>query len=112
MIDSSTIDPTVSKEVAKMSSTKGAVYMDAPVSGGVIAARDGTLTFMVGGEEESFPKAEEILKHMGKNVVHCGAVGTGQENCFDIHSTEIIQTRTSLLPFDLSNVSHDEMVPH
>ena len=45
---------------------------------GVIAARDATLTFMVGGEEESFPKAEEILKHMGKNVVHCGVVGTGQ----------------------------------
>ena len=44
----------------------------------MIAARDATLTFMVGGEEESFVIAESILKFMGKNVVHCGAVGTGQ----------------------------------
>jgi len=78
MVDSSTIDPSVSKDVAKISAKKGAVYMDAPVSGGVIAARDATLTFMVGGSEENFSIAENILINIGKNVVHCGAVGTGQ----------------------------------
>ena len=45
---------------------------------GVIAARDATLTFMVGGQEESFAVAEKILQNIGKNVVHCGGVGTGQ----------------------------------
>ena len=45
---------------------------------GVIAARDATLTFMVGGSEENFSIAEKILINIGKNVVHCGAVGTGQ----------------------------------
>lgn len=45
---------------------------------GVIAARDATLTFMVGGEEDGFAIAQDILQHIGKNVVHCGGVGTGQ----------------------------------
>ena len=45
---------------------------------GVVAARDALLTFMVGGSEETFPAAEAILSNMGKNVVHCGHVGTGQ----------------------------------
>ena len=45
---------------------------------GVNAARDAILTFMVGGSEEAFKAASEYLSHMGKNVVHCGAVGTGQ----------------------------------
>ena len=49
---------------------------------GVIAARDATLTFMVGGQEDNFAIAEEILQHIGKNVVHCGAVGTGQVTIF------------------------------
>ena len=42
------------------------------------AARDALLTFMVGGPEEAYKKANEYLSVMGKNVVHCGAVGTGQ----------------------------------
>jgi len=45
---------------------------------GVNAARDALLTFMVGGPEEAYKKANEYLSVMGKNVVHCGAVGTGQ----------------------------------
>lgn len=44
----------------------------------MIAARDGTLTFMVGAEEEKFKVAEDVLKNIGKNVLHCGSVGTGQ----------------------------------
>ena len=45
---------------------------------GIIAAKDGTLTFMVGGKADEFTIAEELLNNMGKNVIHCGAVGTGQ----------------------------------
>ena len=43
-----------------------------------MAARDALLTFMVGGKEDKFPEAKELLDNMGKNVVHCGKVGTGQ----------------------------------
>ncbi|KAJ7322439.1 hypothetical protein JRQ81_018726 [Phrynocephalus forsythii] len=78
LIDSSTIDPAVSKELAKEAEKMGAVFMDAPVSGGVGAARAGNLTFMVGGVEQEFDAAKELLTCMGSNVVYCGEVGTGQ----------------------------------
>ncbi|XP_054750759.1 3-hydroxyisobutyrate dehydrogenase, mitochondrial-like [Lytechinus pictus] len=78
LIDSSTIDPQVSKDVAAIAEKKGATFMDAPVSGGVNAARDGMLTFMVGGKTEEFVAAEELLLNMGKKVWHTGAVGTGE----------------------------------
>ncbi|XP_044534799.1 3-hydroxyisobutyrate dehydrogenase, mitochondrial [Gracilinanus agilis] len=78
LIDSSTIDPSVSKELAKEVEKMGALFMDAPVSGGVGAARAGNLTFMVGGPEQEFAAAKELLGCMGSNVVYCGAVGTGE----------------------------------
>ncbi|XP_075883542.1 3-hydroxyisobutyrate dehydrogenase b [Nelusetta ayraudi] len=78
LIDSSTIDPTVSKEMAAAAEKMGAVLMDAPVSGGVGAASSGKLTFMVGGAEEEFTAAKELLSCMGTNVIYCGQVGTGQ----------------------------------
>lgn len=78
LLDSSTIDPAVSQEMAALANDKGATFMDAPVSGGVVAARDALLTFMVGGPEAKFNEAKAILDNMGKNVVHCGGVGTGQ----------------------------------
>ncbi|XP_074051651.1 3-hydroxyisobutyrate dehydrogenase, mitochondrial isoform X2 [Macrotis lagotis] len=78
LIDSSTIDPAVSKELAKEAEKMGAVFMDSPVSGGVGAARAGNLTFMVGGLEQEFAAAKELLGCMGSNVVYCGEVGTGQ----------------------------------
>lgn len=78
LIDSSTIDPDLSKNVAKSAEERGAMFLDAPVSGGVNAARQGKLTFMVGGPTELFPAAQEILFTMGANVVHCGPVGSGQ----------------------------------
>ncbi|XP_069032199.1 3-hydroxyisobutyrate dehydrogenase a isoform X2 [Embiotoca jacksoni] len=78
LIDSSTIDPAVSKEMAVAAEKMGAVFMDAPVSGGVGAASMGKLTFMVGGVEEEYNAAQELLTSMGANVVYCGQVGTGQ----------------------------------
>jgi len=78
LIDSSTIDPSVSKQVAAVSESKFASFMDAPVSGGVPAATAGTLTFMVGGQEKKFEETKQILQLMGQRIVHCGSVGAGQ----------------------------------
>uniref|UniRef100_A0AC34QAH1 3-hydroxyisobutyrate dehydrogenase n=1 Tax=Panagrolaimus sp. JU765 TaxID=591449 RepID=A0AC34QAH1_9BILA len=77
-IDSSTIDQIASVEIAKLTAEKGASYIDAPVSGGVGGAQAGTLTFMVGGPQKDFDRAKPLLQNMGKSVVHCGDVGTGQ----------------------------------
>jgi 3-hydroxyisobutyrate dehydrogenase len=78
LVDASTIDPTVSRELALAAAQKGAAFIDAPVSGGVGGATNGTLTFMVGGARDAFDKAKPILECMGKNVVYCGGPGNGQ----------------------------------
>ncbi|XP_055331251.1 LOW QUALITY PROTEIN: 3-hydroxyisobutyrate dehydrogenase, mitochondrial-like [Paramacrobiotus metropolitanus] len=78
LIDSSTIDPALTKDLSRIAEKKGAVFVDAPVSGGVTGARDQTLTFMVGCEESSFAKVKSLLEHMGKNIVHCGPTGMGE----------------------------------
>lgn len=78
LIDTSTIEPAVAKEMGEIVQSKGATFLDAPVSGGVTAAKGGTLTFMVGGEDDAYERASKILQHMGKNVIHTGATGTGQ----------------------------------
>ncbi|CAG8603322.1 22289_t:CDS:2 [Cetraspora pellucida] len=78
-IDSSTIDQSVSKDVAQKVIDKGARQIDAPVSGGVVGAEAATLTFMVGASTEAdFLKSKPYLTYMGKNIVHCGGLGTGQ----------------------------------
>ena len=78
LIDSSTIDPLTSREVAFDARAKGVAMVDAPVSGGTGGAEAGTLTFMVGGEAKDFEAARAILAAMGKNIVHCGGSGNGQ----------------------------------
>jgi len=78
LIDSSTIDPLTSREVAMDAKAKGCPMVDAPVSGGVGGAEAGTLTFMVGGDARDFEAAKPVLQAMGKNIVHCGGVGNGQ----------------------------------
>lgn len=77
-IDSSTIDPQTIQEIALQAQTKQIRICDAPVSGGTLGAKDGTLTFMVGADAATFEAVKPVLSHMGKNLVHCGAVGTGQ----------------------------------
>ncbi|XP_054162660.1 3-hydroxyisobutyrate dehydrogenase, mitochondrial-like [Oppia nitens] len=77
LIDSSTIDPQTSQQMASEAQTKGAVFLDAPVSGAVPAARAATLTFMVGGNAIEVEAIKDLLLSMGKNVFHCGPVGTG-----------------------------------
>ncbi len=77
VVDMSSIDPTVSREVASALEPKGIRFMDAPVSGGEPKAIDGTLSIMVGGTQTDFAEVEPILRQMGSSVVLCGGVGAG-----------------------------------
>jgi 3-hydroxyisobutyrate dehydrogenase len=75
LVDCSTIDVATAREVA---AGVGRPFLDAPVSGGVMGAEAGTLTFMVGGPDSAFHCAEPILKQMGRAAIHCGGAGGGQ----------------------------------
>jgi 3-hydroxyisobutyrate dehydrogenase len=77
-LDCSTIDVATAREVAEQAAKAGYAMVDAPVSGGIAAANAGTLTFMVGGTDEAFARAEPILQGMGKAVIHAGPAGNGQ----------------------------------
>jgi 3-hydroxyisobutyrate dehydrogenase len=78
LIDSSTIDPATARLVADAAAKQGNPFADAPVSGGVVGAQAGTLTFMVGADEALFEKLRPVFAGMGKNMVRCGETGTGQ----------------------------------
>ncbi|MEL0252848.1 MAG: NAD(P)-binding domain-containing protein, partial [Novosphingobium sp.] len=78
LLDCSTIDVATARDVASAADAAGYVMVDAPVSGGIAAANGGTLTFMVGGSDDAFARAEPILAAMGKAVIHAGASGAGQ----------------------------------
>lgn len=77
-IDCSTIDPSTSRQVGKSVKDAGqGTFVDAPMSGGVVGATAGTLTFMLGCEESSISRAETTLEKMGRKVLHCGGQGAG-----------------------------------
>lgn len=78
VIDSSTIASADARMVAEAATKLGIEFLDAPVSGGTGGAIAGTLTFIVGGEDKAFAKAEPILAVMGKNIFHAGDHGAGQ----------------------------------
>ena len=78
VIDSSTIAAADARAVAKVASDYGIDFLDAPVSGGTGGAIAGSLTFIVGGSEAAFNKAQPILAEMGKNIFHAGEHGAGQ----------------------------------
>ena len=78
LLDCSTIDVETARSVEGSAAAAGYAMVDAPVSGGIAAANAGTLTFMVGGSDAAFAKAEPILAAMGKAVIHAGASGAGQ----------------------------------
>ena len=77
-IDCSTISPTIAKKVAGVLADRGVGMLDAPVSGGDIGAKAGTLAIMVGGDADVFERCLPILQAMGKTIVHCGPSGSGQ----------------------------------
>lgn len=78
VVDCSTIDPQTAREVSAAAARQGVDMGDAPVSGGTGGAAAGTLTFMVGGSDALFATLQPVLAQMGRNIVHCGDVGTGQ----------------------------------
>ena len=77
-IDMSTISPITTVEMANELSKKGVEMLDAPVSGGVIGADNGTLSIMVGGKEKIFNECKPILERMGKTITYIGGNGDGQ----------------------------------
>jgi len=77
-IDNSTIKPALARMLAEKLAAKKVFALDAPVSGGDIGARNGTLTIMVGGEAAALEKARPIFNAMGKTVTHVGDSGAGQ----------------------------------
>ena len=77
LIECSTIDINTIKNVGEIATNKGMRIIDAPVSGGIVGADNGTLTFMVGGSEVNFNSALSILSDMGNNVIHAGELGAG-----------------------------------
>jgi 2-hydroxy-3-oxopropionate reductase len=77
VIDMSSINPLVTQEISRTLEEKGVKMLDAPVSGGETGAIQGTLAIMVGGEKKVFEDCLEILKAMGKNIVHVGGIGAG-----------------------------------
>ncbi|WP_298908941.1 3-hydroxyisobutyrate dehydrogenase [uncultured Aliiroseovarius sp.] len=77
-VDCSTVDVESARAVAEQAAAAGMLPVDAPVSGGVGGAAGGTLTFMAGGSEEAFAKAEPLFDIMGQKAVHCGDSGAGQ----------------------------------
>jgi len=78
LMDCSTIDVATAKQVEDEAEAAGYTMVDAPVSGGIAAADAGTLTFMVGGSDDGFAKAQPYLDKMGKAVIHAGGPGAGQ----------------------------------
>ena len=77
-VDMSTIDPAVSRRVAQALAGKGIRFIDAPVSGGVPRATDGTLAIMIGGDGRDVEEARPALAAMGANLIHVGPVGAGE----------------------------------
>ena len=79
LVDSSTTGPQISIDLSKEIAQYGSRFIDAPVSGGVMGAGAGTLTFMVGADDEAaFNDAKAFLTPMAKNIIHCGKVSAGQ----------------------------------
>jgi 3-hydroxyisobutyrate dehydrogenase-like beta-hydroxyacid dehydrogenase len=77
-VDMSTISPAITRKVAEQLRARGISMLDAPVSGGVAAAKTAALTFFVGGEMAIFERVRPLLERMGKAIFHMGPSGTGQ----------------------------------
>ena len=77
-VETSTISPALAQKVAEAAALKGASYVDAPISGGVVGARDATLTIMAGGAANDLDRARPFLNQMGTTIHHVGGVGKGE----------------------------------
>ena len=77
LVDHSTIDPDLARHLADAAGQRGAQFLDAPVSGGVAGAHEGTLSIMVGGSDQGFVRAEPVMQAYGAKIVHMGPSGAG-----------------------------------
>jgi len=77
ILDSSTILPAGCLNLVDNAEKNGMTFIDTPMSGGVMGALNGTLSFMCGGSDEAIERARPILNGMGKNIFHCGPAGQG-----------------------------------
>lgn len=79
LVDMTTTDPALSREIAERATAKGLSAIDAPVSGGDVGARNATLSIMVGGDREPVQAAMPFFELLGKKTVHQGGPGAGQQ---------------------------------
>lgn len=78
VVDHSTISPQKTRQIADVLESHGVAFLDAPVSGGDVGAKAGTLSIMVGGPEHAFEQVRPLLECMGKRITHVGGSGMGQ----------------------------------
>ena len=78
IVDMSTSEPSLAKEIFEAARERGVASIDAPVSGGDVGARNATLSIMVGGEPETVAAVRPLLELMGKTIIHLGPAGAGQ----------------------------------
>ena len=78
LIDFTTSSPELAERIAEAATDKEVLSLDAPVSGGDIGAKGGTLAIMCGGSHEAFAKAEPVLQNLGDKIKHFGGAGSGQ----------------------------------
>lgn len=77
LVDCTSGDPATTRHTAARLAERGIAFLDAPVSGGVAGAEIGTLTVMVGGDEQVLERALPVIDAFGEKIVHCGAIGSG-----------------------------------
>jgi len=88
LIEMTSADPASTRELAAKVAARGAAMLDAPVSGGVKGAVEGTLSIMVGGEAAELERARPLLERMGKRIFHVGPIGAG-------HAMKLVNNMTS-----------------
>lgn len=113
VVDLSTIDPAVTRALAARAKDDHAVaWVDAPVSGGPAAARDGSLTIMAGGDLEAFEEARPVLACLAANLTHMGPVGAGQTakvlNQAIVGAGFVLMTEVALLA-EVAGISADRL---
>ena len=81
VIDMSSISPIATKDFARKINALGCDYLDAPVSGGEVGAKQASLTIMVGGPDAAFARAKPLFEAMGKNITHVGAENGAGQTC-------------------------------
>ena len=99
VVDMSTVDPGTSQAMAGKARALGLRYLEAPVTGGVGAAEQGTLTIMAGGSAEDFAAAKPLLETMGKKVLHVGPMGQGSvlKLCANLVAASIVTSMNEAL---------------